>query len=323
MRKLASAKERDAPRSARQPLERSRTRLGFYWANHWQYYLLLLLPLLYFIVFRYGPIAGNLLAFRKIVPGGSLLGQKWVGLHYFKLFMLDPNFWHVFRNTWTLSLLHLLIAFPLTLIFALLVNEFGRKLRSLIQLVSSFPNFVSVVIVVGMMKELLSPSGGIVNGWLEQLGIAPIFFMNEPGWFRTLFIGSDIWQYTGWNAIIYLAALSTVDPHLYEAAEMDGAGRLSQTWHVTLPQIMPTVSVVFILSLGQLLNVGYEKVLLMYTPSNSQTSDIIDTYIYRMGLESNNYSYATAIGLVAGLASLALVLGTNALVRRLTGHSLY
>ncbi|MDT3428272.1 putative aldouronate transport system permease protein [Paenibacillus forsythiae] len=301
-----------------------RIRSGVYLRRNIHYYILLILPILYFVVFRYGPIIGNVLAFRKFVPGGSIYGEEWVGLKYFKLFLRDPNFWAAFKNTWLLSFYHLLITVPIAILFALLVNEIkSSKLRSAVQTISYFPNFISIVVVVGLMKELLSPTYGLVNKALGMVGIDPVFFMNEPGWFRALYISSEVWQYTGWNSIIFFAAISSIDPQLYEAAEVDGAGRLKQIIHVTIPQIMPTITVVYILSLGQLMTVAFEKVLLMYTPSNSQVSDVIETFVYRMGLESSNYSYATAVGLFSGFLGLVIVIAANYLSRKVTRYSLY
>jgi len=285
---------------------------------------MLVLPILYFIIFRYGPIAGNILAFRKYVAGGSMYGEEWVGLKYFKMFWSDPTFWAAFQNTILLSVFNLAITFTLPIVFALLLNEIlNKKVKSIIQTISYFPNFVAVVVVVGILKEILSPTTGIVNDVLGQLGIDPIFFVNEPGWFRTIYITSDIWQFMGWNAIIYTAALASVDMQLYEAAEMDGAGRWRQTLSVTIPQILPTISVVLIISLGAMLTLGFEKVLLLYTPSNSTTSDIIDTFVFRIGLQNNNYSYATAVGLFGGLIGLLLVSAGNYISKKISGYSLY
>ncbi|MCY9662288.1 ABC transporter permease subunit [Paenibacillus chondroitinus] len=302
----------------------SHHRARSYWKRYMYYYILLILPLAYFLIFRYGPIAGNVLAFRKYVPGGPVYGTEWVGLRYFKLFMNDPNFWIAFKNTLVLSILNLAITFPLPILFALLINEIvSPRVKKFIQTVSYFPNFVSIVVVVGMIKELLSPTTGWVNQLLIHFGMDPIFFVNEPGWFRTIYITSDIWQYMGWNAIIYCAVLASVDSQLYEAAELDGASRLKQTIHVTIPQMLPTISVVFILSLGSILSIGFEKALLLYTPSNSATSDIIDTFVFRMGLENSNYSYATAVGMFGGLIGLFLVSGANYMSRKISGISLY
>jgi len=295
-----------------------------YWRRNYYYYVLLALPLLYFAIFRYGPIFGNILAFRRYSPGGPPYGTEWVGLRYFRMFMEDPNFWLAFKNTILLSVMNLCISFPLPIIFALLINEImGARLKRFIQIISYFPNFISIVVVVGLIKELLSPTNGIVNKVLESIGIDPIFFVNQPEWFRFIYISSDVWQYMGWNAVIFVAALASVDTQLYEASELDGAGRWKQTLHVTIPQILPTISVVFIISLGSLLSLGFEKVLLLYTASNSATSDIIDTFVFRMGLENNNYSYATAAGLFGGMIGFALVSAANYISRKLSGVSLY
>ncbi|MWV42610.1 ABC transporter permease subunit [Paenibacillus sp. HJL G12] len=295
-----------------------------YLKRNYHYYLLLLLPMLYFAIFRYGPIFGNMLAFRKYVPGGPAYGTEWVGLRYFRMFLEDPNFWVAFKNTIILSVFNLSITFPLPIIFALLINEIlSSRVKRFIQIVSYFPNFISIVVVVGLIKELLSPSNGIINHLLGMMGIDPIFFTNQPEWFRTIYIGSDIWQYMGWNAVIFVAALASVDSQLYEASELDGAGRWKQTLHVTIPQILPTISVVFIISLGSLLSLGFEKVLLLYTASNSSTSDIIETFVFRMGLENNNYSYATAAGLFGGIIGFTLVSVANTISRKISGVSLY
>ena len=186
------------------------------------------------------------------------------------------------------------------------------------------PRFISTVVVIAIMNEILSPSTGLLNNLLHNVfGMTPIYFMNEPGWFRPLYILSESWQYTGWTAIIYLAAITGISSDLYEAAEMDGATRLQQIFHVTIPSIMPTIMVMLIMNVGRMLSIGYEKVLLMYTPSNSGVSDIIDTLVYRTGLQNQNYSYATAIGLFGGIIGLILVSGSNAISKKLTDESLY
>ncbi|SFB50607.1 carbohydrate ABC transporter membrane protein 1, CUT1 family (TC 3.A.1.1.-) [Cohnella sp. OV330] len=288
------------------------------------YYLLLTVPMLYFAVFCYGPIVGNVLAFRKYVPGGSIYGEEWVGLRYFKLFLGDASFWRAFNNTWTLNVYHLIFTVPCAIAFALLVNEIkASKLRSAVQAISYFPNFISAVVVVGLMKELLSPTYGMVSQAFQRLGMPATFFMNEPEWFRTLYISSEIWQFTGWNSIIFFAAIASIDKQLYEAAAMDGAGRLRQMFSITIPQIMPTVVVVYILSLGHLMSVAFEKVLLMYTPSNSQTADVVETFVYRIGIVGSNYSYATAVGFFGGVLGLIVVAGANYLSRKFTRYSLY
>lgn len=295
-----------------------------YLKRNYHYYLLLLLPMLYFVIFRYGPIMGNILAFRAFRPGGSAYGEHWVGLTYFKMFLSDRNFWIAFKNTLVLSLGNLIFAFTIPIIFALLLNEISHpKLKSAIQTISIFPHFISAVVVISMMQEFLSPTSGFVNDILASLGMERIFFMNEPEWFRPIFISSELWQHMGWNSIIYCAAIAGIDPQLYEAAAMDGAGRLRQALSITLPQIAPTIAVVLIISVGSVMSVGFDKVLLMYTPSNATVSDILDTYIYRMGIGGGNYSYATAVGLFSGVIGFFLVASTNFLSRKISGNSIY
>lgn len=253
-----------------------------------------------------------------------MFGTEWT-LRYFERFLKDPAFWRAFRNTLVVSLENLVINFPLPIIFAILLNEVRNKhLKKVVQTISYMPRFISTVVVIAIMNEILSPSSGLLNNLLHNVfGMTPIYFMNEPGWFRPLYILSESWQYTGWTAIIYLAAITGISSDLYEAAEMDGATRLQQIFHVTIPSIMPTIMVMLIMNVGRMLSIGYEKVLLMYTPSNSGVSDIIDTLVYRTGLQNQNYSYATAIGLFGGIIGLILVSGSNAISKKLTDESLY
>ena len=259
-------------------------------------YAMMILPLLYFIIFKYVPMFGNILAFRRYRPGQGMFGTEWT-LRYFERFLKDPAFWRALRN---------------------------KHLKKVVQTISYMPRFISTVVVIAIMNEILSPSSGLLNNLLHNVfGMTPIYFMNEPGWFRPLYILSESWQYTGWTAIIYLAAITGISSDLYEAAEMDGATRLQQIFHVTIPSIMPTIMVMLIMNVGRMLSIGYEKVLLMYTPSNSGVSDIIDTLVYRTGLQNQNYSYATAIGLFGGIIGLILVSGSNAISKKLTDESLY
>lgn len=286
---------------------------------------MMLLPIIYFIVFKYVPMFGNILAFRRYRPGMGPWGTEWVGLRYFKLFFKDPAFWSAFKNTLVLSLLNLAVNFPLPILFAILVNEIrSKKFKKVIQTVSYMPRFISTVVVIAILGELLSPSSGLLNMLLKNVfNIDPIYFMNEPGWFRIIYILTDSWQFMGWTAIIYLAAITSISNDLFEAAEMDGAGRLQQIWYVTIPSIMPTIMVMLILNVGRMLTLGFEKVLLMYTPNNAAVSDILDTLVYRVGLSNQNYSYATAIGLFSGIIGVILVTGANAISRKATGESIY
>lgn len=296
----------------------------FLFQKYHQLYLMLAVPILYFIIFKYVPMAGNILAFRKYDAGGSIFGSKWVGLKYFELFITDPYFWNVFKNTLVLSVLNFLIGFPIPILFALLLNEVQNSwCKKFVQTVSYLPKFFSTVVVVGMMSVLLSPTNGLINQMLAKFGIASIYFMNSNEWFRPLYILSDLWQYVGWNSILYIAALTNVDPQLYEAAEIDGAGYLQKTFHVTIPGIMPTIVLTLILSVGSILSVGFEKVLLMYSPSTYQVADVIQTYVYRIGIVDNNYSYSTAVGLFQAVISLILIWGVNAMSKKFTDSSLW
>ena len=284
-------------------------------------------PLVYFILFKWVPVLGNVLAFRRYRPLTGPYGVSWVGIRYFKQFLSQPQFWNAFRNTLILAVLNLLVNFPLPILFALLLNEMRTsRFRSLVQTVSFMPRFISTIVVISILTLLLSPSGGLITRLMREcFGRPPVYYMNEPGYFRALYILTDAWQHTGWTAIVYLAAIAGIPDDLYEAARIDGANRFQQVLHVTIPSILPTIMVMLILKIGNLLSLGFEKVLLMYTPANSSVSDIIDTYVYRVGLQSNanQYSYATAIGLFSGVIGLILVTSANFLSRILTGESLY
>lgn len=289
----------------------------------WQLYTLVLLPLLYLAVFRYLPMAGNVIAFRRFSPGGSLFGEEWVGLRYVQMFINDPTFWNVFTNTLILGALTLIIVFPLPIVLALLLNEVrSRYFKKAVQTITYLPHFMSIVVVAGLVLQLTSIRGTI-NQVITALGGSSISFMQQADWFRTIYIGSEIWQTVGWGTILYLAALTTIDPQLYEAAKVDGAGRLRQTWHVTLPGIRPTMIVLLILNIGTFMQVGFEKVLLLYNPLLYPTADVIATYLYRVGIAGGNFSYATAIGLFEALIGLTLILSANAISRRLVGASLW
>ena len=289
----------------------------------WQLYSLVVAPLLFFFVFRYLPMLGNVIAFRRYSPGGSVFGERWVGLRYVKMFLGDPSFWHVFTNTLIIGGLTLLFIFPLPVVLALLLNEVrSRFLKRFVQTISYLPHFLSVVVVAGLVFQLLSVDG-VVNQALRAVGHEPISFMQQQGWFRSIYVSSEVWQTVGWGTILYLAALTTIDDNLYEAARIDGANRWRQTWHVTLPGIRPTMVTLLILNIGQFMAVGFEKILLLYNPLTYPTADVISTYLYRVGVVSGSFSYAAAIGLFESIIGLVLVLGANAISRRAVGASLW
>lgn len=293
-------------------------------SKDWQLYSLLILPIIYYVIFKYGPMVGNIIAFRKYVPGGSMYGSEWIGLKYFKIFITDPTFWQVFKNTLMISGLSLIIGFPFPIIFALLLNELkGTRFKKFVQTASYLPYFLSTVVVAGMIMQLLSPSSGIINSVIKHFTGNTIDFLAKPEWFRTIYISSGIWQGLGWGAILYLASLSGISMELYEAAKIDGANRWKQTLHVTIPGILPTIVILLTLNIGGLLSVGYEKVLLLYNPLTYSTADVLSTYLYRMGLESNNFSYATAIGLFESIIGLILITIANKVSRKLSDTSLW
>lgn len=289
----------------------------------WQLYSLAVLPLVFFAVFRYLPMAGNVIAFRRFHPGGSLFGDTWVGLRYFRLFIDDPTFWQVFGNTLKTGTLTLLFCFPLPIVLALLLNEVrSRFLKRFVQSISYLPHFLSIVVVAAIVMQLLSVEGPINHG-LAAIGHQAVPFLQEPAWFRSIYVSSEVWQTVGWGTILYLAALTTIDENLYEAARIDGANRWRQTWHVTLPGIRPTMVTLLILNIGTFMAVGFEKILLLYNPLTYPTADVISTYLYRVGVVSGSFSYAAAIGLFESVIGLTLVLSANAISRRTVGTSLW
>jgi putative aldouronate transport system permease protein len=289
----------------------------------WRLYTFLILPLVFLLIFRYLPMAGNVIAFRRFRPGGSIFGDEWVGLRYVEMFISDPKFWDVFQNTVILGALSLAICFPMPILLALLLNEVRiRWFKRLVQTVSYLPHFMSIVIVAGMIFQIFSVQGTI-NQLIGIVGADPVNFMQDADWFRTIYISSEVWQTVGWGTILYLAALTTIDAQLYESAKIDGANRLQQTWHITLVGIRPTMITLLVLNIGTFLSVGFEKVLLLYNPLTYPTADVIATYLYRIGIESSNFSYATAIGLFESIIGLVLVLSANEISKRAVGTSLW
>ena len=289
----------------------------------WPLYAMAALPLLFLLIFRYLPMAGNVIAFRRFRPGGSIFGDEWVGMRYVGMFIHDPAFWKVFANTAIIGGTTLVVCFPLPIILALMLNAVRRRhFKKIVQSISYLPHFLSVVIVVGMVYQLLSLQG-TANQIVEALGGDPVTFLQRPEWFRLIYVVSEAWQTVGWGTILYLAALTAVDDALYEAARIDGANRWQQTWHVTLPGIRPTMVTLLILNIGSFLNVGFEKVLLLYNPMTYSTADVISTYLYRVGLVSNNLSYAAAIGLFQAIIGFVMVMAANFISRRLVGTSLW
>lgn len=309
---VAPGEERDNRRTWHKSLKRD-----------WQLYVLVLIPAIFLLIFRYIPMVGNIIAFRTFIPGGSLFGEKWVGMYYINMFIHDATFWQVFKNTIMLGGMTLVFGFPLPIILALLINEVkNTKFKKFVQTASYLPHFLSIVIIAGMIMNLLSASGTF-NQIIKAFGGQPIEFIQKASWFRTIYVGSEVWQNTGWGTILYLAALTNIDTSLYEAAKMDGANRWQQTLHITIPGILPTIITILILNIGSFLAVGFEKILLLYNPLTYDTADVVSTYLYRVGLQSSNFSYATAIGLFESLIGFILVMSANWISKKLVKTSLW
>jgi putative aldouronate transport system permease protein len=290
-----------------------------------RYLLFLVLPaLVYYVVFHYIPIYGTLMAFVDYLPGSRILANRWVGLHWFALFFRSIYFVRLLRNTVVLSGLTILFSFPLPILFALALNEVRFVgFKKVMQTISYMPHFVSVVVIVGIVFNMLSVSSGVVNSLLERAGLARIDFMNDPRWFRTVYTGLIVWQTYGWNSIIYLAAIASIDPAMYEAARMDGAGRLQQIVHITVPSLAPVMVIVLILMLGRAMSVGFEQVILMYSPATYETADVVSTYVYRRGIVGAQFSFGAAVGLFNSVVNFAILLAANAASRRAAQTSLW
>jgi putative aldouronate transport system permease protein len=287
-------------------------------------YLLLLIPIGWYVLFKYYPMYGLQIAFKDFSPSRGIWSSSWAGFKHFERFFSSYYFWDLLWNTVTLSLYTLLVTFPIPICLALLISEIKNKyLKKTLQNVTYIPHFLSLVVVVGMLNLFLDPQVGIVNRVIQWIGLHPVDFMRKADWFQTIFVGSHIWQHMGWNSIIYLAALSSIDPTLYEAAKMDGASRWKRILHVSIPGIMPTIIILFILQIGQLMDVGFEKVLLMQNPINAEKSEIIATFVYKNGIQQGQFSYSTAAGLFNSLIDFALLLIVNGYARRKTETSLW
>lgn len=292
--------------------------------KEWKLYTFLILPILYYVIFKYVPVIGNVIAFRRYKGGPNILGQDWVGFRYFEQFLKDTNFWNAFWNTLRLSIGYLLVRFPATLVFALLINEVRTKWwKKIVQTVSYLPHFISLVVVCGMVKEVLALNGPI-NSLLSALGLEKIGFMSEPGWFDTVYITSGIWQALGWGTILYLTAMTNINTELYEAAAIDGASRFKQAIHVTIPGILPTIMTLLIMDIGNIITASnMQKILLLYNPMTQNRADIIDTLVYRMGIAGGNFSYAAAVGLFSAVIGLVLVTTANYFSKKFTETSLW
>jgi putative aldouronate transport system permease protein len=298
------------------------------WLSSWQLYVLLVPTFVYIAIFAYAPMYGVLMAFKDYSIGGTISGADWVGFKHFRRLFNMPNFWPIVRNTLSISVYSLLAGFPVPIIFATLVNSLtSTKYKKVVQTVTYAPHFISTVVLVGMMNVLLAPNngatGGVINGIIMKLGGESIFFMGEPDVFPSLYVWSGIWQSMGFSSIVYLAALTGVSPELHEAAIMDGASKLKRVWHIDLPCIAPTMIILLIMSCGNIMTVGQDKILLMQTPLNLGVSEVISTYVYKIGIQGNQFSFATAFSLFNSLVNIILLVVVNAIASKVNQVSLW
>ncbi|MEA4890118.1 MAG: ABC transporter permease subunit [Clostridiaceae bacterium] len=290
-----------------------------------RYFLLMILPgVVWFFIFSYLPMGGIYIAFTDYFPGQSIFEAEFVGLAWFKDFISSYYFMRLMRNTFLISIYSILWGFPVPILFALVLNEMRNgPFKKTVQSVSYFPAFISTVVVVGILHNFLAPDGGIINLLISRLGMEPKYFMGDPKWFRTIYIASGIWAGFGFDSIIYVSAISGINPELYEAATIDGSDRLQKIRYVTLPSIMPTIIILLLLRLGSLFGVGYEKIIMMYTQSTYETADVISSFVYRKGLLETKFGFSTAVGLFNSVINFAILIIFNKISKKVTETSLW
>ena len=289
-----------------------------------RYVYLMLLPVVaYFLLFWYGPMYGALIAFKDFSPGKGIWGSTWVGFRHFTDFFNSYYFTRLLRNTLLLNFYDILFGFPAPIALAILINEIRSNLfKRTVQTISYMPHFISLVVVCGLITDFAA-SDGVFNAILNKFGIESIQFLLRPEWFRTIYVSSEIWRTMGWSSIIYLAALVNIPLSLYEAAELDGAGRLRKIMNITIPGILPTIVIMLIMRIGKIMQVGVEKVMLLYNPATYETADVISTFVYRKGILEMSFSYSTAVGLFNSVISFILVYAANTVSRKVTDSSLW
>lgn len=312
------------PQSSRVESVPTARRRSPYWKRALPYYLMILPGLLYFLIFRYGPMFGLFIAFKDYSPFQGVWGSKWVGLDHFVRLFKESDFLHLLINTLILNLLDVVIAFPFPILIAILLNEIGKKYwKNSIQTILYAPHFLSWVVIVGITMLLFRTQDGGINILLESLGFGRIELMTDPAYFRFVWLFHNIWQGAGWGAVIYLASIASIDPALYEAARVDGASRLRQIWHITLPSLKSIILIMLILRLGSFIDVGFEHIFLLQNPLNVGVSDVFETYVYRQGLVQGDFSYATAVGMFKSVVGLVMVISANTIAKRFGEEGVY
>ena len=291
--------------------------------RYWIVYLMALPVIAYYIIFHYLPMFGIVISFQNYRVTRGFFGSKWVGLENFIDFFDSEYAWRNTRNTLMISLYGLVFSFPAPIILALLLNEVkNARFKKMVQTITYMPHFISLVVVCALVMDFCS-TRGFINTLILKLGGTPINFMNDPDWFYPIYTISGIWQHMGWDSIIYLAALSSIDPALYEAATVDGAGRFRRMWYITLPGIASTISILLILRIGSIMSVGYEKIILLYSPATYETADTISTYVYRRGLQDGKYSFASAVGLMNSVVNFILLIVSDRISKKLGQSGLF
>ncbi|WP_241243069.1 ABC transporter permease [Paenibacillus whitsoniae] len=286
-------------------------------------YVMLVPVLLYYVVFHYVPMYGAIIAFKDFSPRLGIWGSDWVGFEHFQAFFTGPYFWRTMKNTVLISFYQLLFGFPAPIVLALLLNEVKHALfKRTVQTVTYMPHFISLIVICGILKDFTS-SEGVINDIVAFFGGTRETFLLDPSFFRTIYVSSGIWQNIGWGTIIFLAALTGIDQEQYEAARIDGAGRWKQMLNVTLPGLMPMIIILLILDIGRMMNVGFEKIILLYNPGTYETADVISSYVYRVGLQDFNYSFSSAVGLFNAAINFALLISSNWLSRKFNETSLW
>lgn len=292
--------------------------------KHWELYLLVLPPVLYLLIFKYIPMVGVQIAFKDFSVVKGIWGSPWVGLKHFEAFFESPNFWLLIKNTIGISFYSLLAGFPIPILLALALNEIRTGFfKKTVQMVTYAPHFISTVVMVSIIILMFSPHVGVVDKLFSMLGFPMTNFMGIPEYFKSIYVWSGVWQGMGYSSIIYIAALAGVDPSLYEAAKMDGASRLRKIWHIDLPTLVPVTVIMLILSLGSIMGVGFEKIYLMQNPLNTSASEVISTYVYKVGLIGANFSFSSAVGLFNSVINLILLIIVNSISRKVSENSLW